>query len=73
MDGGLTADPASVADPTASPVGGRVVATLLGRDGDEVLPAETLAAWAQTIEYELVTRIGAHLTRVVVGDPRSLG
>jgi alanine racemase len=43
-----------------------LVATLLGRDGDEVVSAETLAAWAQTIHYELVTRLGAHLRRAVV-------
>jgi alanine racemase len=41
-------------------------ATLLGVDGDEHLHAETLASWAQTIHYELVTRLGAHLRRIVV-------
>lgn len=43
-----------------------LVATLLGHDGDEAISAETLAGWAQTIHYELVTRLGAHLSRVVV-------
>lgn len=43
-----------------------LVATLLGRDGDESISAETLAGWAQTIHYELVTRLGAHLPRRVV-------
>jgi alanine racemase len=28
--------------------------------------ADQLAAWAQTINYEIVTRIGAHLRRVVI-------
>jgi alanine racemase len=28
--------------------------------------AEALAGWAQTIHYEVVTRLGAHLRRVVV-------
>jgi alanine racemase len=42
-----------------------VVATLLGRDGDEVVTAEALASWAQTIHYEIVTRLGPHLRRVV--------
>jgi alanine racemase len=42
---------------------GPVVATLLGRDGAESISAETLAAWAQTIHYELVTRLGVHLER----------
>lgn len=46
-----------------------LVATLLGRDGDEVLSAEQVAVWADTIHYEIVARLGAHLRRVVVnGD-----
>jgi alanine racemase len=40
-----------------------VTATLLGRDGEEHLSAEQLATWAQTINYEIVTRLGAHLRR----------
>ncbi len=43
-----------------------VTATLLGRDGDEAISAETLSAWAQTIHYETMTRVGAHLRRAVV-------
>lgn len=43
-----------------------VTATLLGHDGDEAVSAEALAGWAQTIHYEVVTRLGAHLRRVVV-------
>jgi alanine racemase len=43
-----------------------VTATLLGRDGEESVSAESLAGWAQTIHYEIVTRLGAHLRRVVV-------
>jgi alanine racemase len=45
---------------------GALVATLLGRDGDEQVSADQLAAWAQTINYEIVTRIGAHLRRIVI-------
>jgi alanine racemase len=45
---------------------GSVTATLLGRDGDEQVSADQLAVWAQTINYEIVTRIGAHLRRVVI-------
>ena len=45
---------------------GPLMATLLGRDGDESISAETLAGWAQTIHYELVTRLGAHVPRRVV-------
>jgi len=43
-----------------------VVATLLGRDGEESVSAETISAWAQTIHYETMTRLGPHLRRVVV-------
>ncbi|HSP77549.1 MAG TPA: alanine racemase [Myxococcaceae bacterium] len=43
-----------------------VTATLLGQDEDEHLPVESLAEWAQTIHYEVVTRLGGHLRRVVV-------
>lgn len=42
-----------------------LVATLLGKEGDEAISAETLAGWAQTINYEIVTRLGAHLRRMV--------
>jgi alanine racemase len=45
---------------------GPVVATLLGRDGREAIAAETLASWAQTIHYEIVTRLGTHLERRIV-------
>jgi alanine racemase len=45
---------------------GPVIATLLGRDGDEQVTADQLATWAQSINYEIVTRLGAHLRRVVV-------
>lgn len=45
---------------------GEVTATLLGRDGDEQVSADQLAVWAQTINYEIVTRIGAHLRRIVI-------
>ena len=45
---------------------GPVTATLLGRDGDEQLSADQLGVWAQTINYEIVTRIGAHLRRVLI-------
>jgi alanine racemase len=44
----------------------RLEAVLLGSDKKETLPAESLAAWAETIHYELVTRIGPHLQRIVV-------
>ncbi|KAB8031826.1 alanine racemase [Fluviispira multicolorata] len=43
-----------------------VVATLIGSDGKESVSAENLAEWAQTINYEIVTRIGSHLKRLVI-------
>ena len=51
----------------AAPQGeGPITATLLGRDGEEQVSADQLAVWAQTINYEIVTRIGAHLRRIVI-------
>jgi alanine racemase len=38
---------------------------LLGRSGDERISAETMAEWAGTINYEVVTRISPLLPRVV--------
>jgi alanine racemase len=43
-----------------------VVATLLGTDATEQISADTLAGWAQTINYEVVTRLGPHIRRVVI-------
>ena len=40
--------------------------TLLGRQGDERITAEQLAAWRGTIAYEIVARIHPSLPRVVV-------
>ena len=45
-----------------------VIATLMGRDGEEHVSVETLSTWAQTIHYETLTRLGPHLRRVVVED-----
>jgi len=44
------------------------VATLLGRDGDEVVSAEALAGWAGTIHYEITTRVNPLLPRIAVGE-----
>ena len=55
-----------VIDVTHAPAGdGPVTATLLGRDGDEQLTADQLALWSDTINYEIVTRLGAHLRRTL--------
>ncbi|MFN2448539.1 MAG: alanine racemase [Candidatus Baltobacteraceae bacterium] len=37
--------------------------TLLGRDGDAEIGAADWAAWAQTIEYEILARLPEHLPR----------
>jgi alanine racemase len=41
-------------------------ATLIGTDGSESLHAEHLAQWAQTIHYEITTRIPSFLTKKIV-------
>jgi alanine racemase len=41
---------------------------LLGRQGDEHVPAEQLAAWCGTIPYEVTARINPALPRLVVGE-----
>jgi alanine racemase len=38
---------------------------LLGTDGDETISAETMAEWAGTINYEIVSRISPLLPRIV--------
>ncbi len=39
---------------------------LIGEDQGERITAEDIAAWAETIPYEIVTRLNAHLPRIVV-------
>jgi alanine racemase len=39
------------------------VATLIGEDGDERITAEEVAAWSNTISYEIVTSIGPRVER----------
>ena len=39
------------------------VATLIGRDGDEVITAEEVAGWSNTISYEVLTSIGSRVER----------
>ncbi len=50
----------------ASPDERPIVATLIGSDGEEHVTVDMLASWAETIHYEIVARLGAHLRRVVV-------
>jgi alanine racemase len=40
---------------------------LLGKSGEERISAETMAEWAGTINYEVVTRISPFLPRKIVG------
>lgn len=39
---------------------------LIGRDGEEAISAELFAAWADTINYEVTTRINERIPRLVV-------
>ncbi|HYU64479.1 MAG TPA: alanine racemase [Verrucomicrobiae bacterium] len=39
------------------------VATLIGRDGDQVIAAEEVAEWSNTISYEVLTSIGPRVER----------
>ena len=40
--------------------------TLIGEDQGECITAEDIAGWAGTIPYEIVTRLNAHLPRIVI-------
>ncbi|MCB9802624.1 alanine racemase [Candidatus Nomurabacteria bacterium] len=39
---------------------------LLGKSGGQYLAAEELATWAQTINYEIVTRINSQIPRLII-------
>jgi alanine racemase len=57
----------TMVDVTAVPgvkAGDRV--TLLGRDGGKHIAAEELAQISDTINYEIVTKVGGHLPRIIV-------
>lgn len=45
--------------------------TLLGKDGDDEISAREVASWAGTIPYEILTRIGARVPRVVSSSSTS--
>ncbi|MGB3615932.1 MAG: alanine racemase [Elainellaceae cyanobacterium] len=53
-------------DVTHLDVSAGATATLLGRDGDERITAEQLAAWMGTINYEVVSRIHPSQPRYLV-------
>jgi alanine racemase len=44
------------------------VATLIGRDGDEHITAEDVAAWSNTISYEVLTSIGPRVERQFISS-----
>lgn len=52
-------------------VGDEVV--LLGRQAEETLSADDLAAWAGTINYEIVSRIHPSIPRIAARDPVGAG
>jgi alanine racemase len=39
--------------------------TLIGRDKNEAISAEQLAAWAGSINYEILSRLGGHVPRLI--------
>jgi alanine racemase len=39
---------------------------LIGRSGDETIRAEDIAGWTNTINYEVLARLGLHLQRKVI-------
>jgi alanine racemase len=41
--------------------------TLLGRNGTEELSADQLASWANTVNYEIISRLGSHIPRIITG------
>jgi len=43
------------------------VATLIGRDADQVITAEEVAEWSNTISYEVLTSIGQRVERRYAG------
>jgi alanine racemase len=39
---------------------------LIGKEGDEKISVEELGELAGTINYEIVSRIGSHIPRIIV-------
>ncbi len=39
---------------------------LIGKQEDENISVEQVAAWADTIHYEVVTNIGSHIPRKII-------
>lgn len=66
--GRVCMDQLMVRVPPHVPVAPGEEVVLLGRQGNEVLPAEQLAVWAETINYEIVSRIGSRVPRRYLGE-----
>jgi alanine racemase len=47
--------------------------TLIGRDGNAIVPADEVATWADTISYEITTRISPRVPRIYKTSKRILG
>jgi alanine racemase len=45
--------------------------TLIGKDGNAAVTADDWALWAQTINYEVVTRLPESVPRIFEGDPET--
>jgi alanine racemase len=53
--------------PAPPPAGIGDVATLIGRDADEAITVDEFAAWAGSISYEILARLGARVERRYAG------
>jgi len=42
---------------------------LLGRQGEQEISADQIAAWLDTISYEVLTRIGSRVERIYLPNP----
>ena len=62
---------ADVTDVPGVGVGDEVV--LIGRQGEAEVTAEELAELSGTINYEVLSRLGAHIPRLVATTPRGDG
>jgi len=42
------------------------IVTLIGKDGQETIEADTLGSWAETIHYEILTCLNSSIPRKVI-------
>ena len=57
----MMVDVSKISNPTV----GEVV-TLIGKDKKEEITAEQIAQWAQTIQYEIVSKLNPKIPRILV-------